>query len=177
MIRKSIAVGIATGLVAAAGSAQGQQSAVPDSLSEIYGNWTVECTATPDADRAQACAIAQHLTEGSSGQTVLLMEFNAVSATDGLSGLMIVPFGLAVTQPVDLMLDGDDFAALPMSTCEPRGCLVALDFDAEQLTAMQSADSIVVSMTTAADDASTFTVELALNGFADAYQRLMGLLE
>lgn len=107
-------------------------------LSERHGDWTVNCVVRQEGDAARKiCAVTQTQTNAQN-QTVLSVELHMDG--DMVKGAAVLPFGLAVTQPVNLTLDEvEQPDALAFSTCVPQGCIVPLTFTANQSEALRSA--------------------------------------
>ena len=77
-------------LLATGTAAPAQMPAGPSSLQETYGDWTVACI-TQEAVRR--CAMGQRLLQPD-GRQVAAIEFSL--ADEGMSGLLVLPFGLAL---------------------------------------------------------------------------------
>jgi invasion protein IalB len=139
------------------------------SLQETYGDWVVSCAATEAGTR---CALSQQQSQ-QGGQRVLAIEL-AVADT-AVSGSLVLPFGLALGAGAALQVD--DQAArlmLPFSTCLPVGCLVRLNFDADQVAAMRSGSQLKVGVTVE-DTGEPATLNISLSGFSAALDRTAAL--
>jgi len=176
-------------LAAGATSANAQDEGLPggaQSLSETYKDWTVACRLIEQAARSaetkqdrsassagapmRICAVSQQQVT-QNRQTVLTVEIRPDG--DGLTGVMILPFGLALAKGVLLKVDdagpGDLIA---FSTCLPAGCLVPLQLDADMVAALRKGNTLSLLVS----DRGGQPLELAISlvGFAAAYDRVQG---
>lgn len=164
--------------------AAGKADALPggaSSLQENYQDWLVVCV-QQQASQAEAaaeapapvtrCAVSQQQSEAQTRQRVLAIELSR--SEKGLSGVLLVPFGLALDAGISLQIDeGKAEAPLRVRTCLPAGCVVPLDFDAAKLKALTSAATLKVKAQ--ADGGPERVFSISLKGFADATQRLDAL--
>ena len=176
-------------MLAMAGSAtaMAQDNTLPgdaDSLSETYKDWSVVCGAlkpaassdkskqnrapTSGQDGSLACVLSQQqVTEDR--QRVLTVELRIDG--NGLAGVMILPFGLALSKGVVLKADkagpGDPIA---FSTCLPAGCLVPLQLDAGMVAALRKGNTLSLLVSDRNGQPLEFAISLA--GFAVAYDRV-----
>lgn len=169
----AIASGLATPLMAQEGSGATLLPGGASSLSETHGDWTVSCQIlTREAALERICVISQRQANAQ-GQQVLSVEL--VGLADGFEGAIVLPFGLAVTQPVTLSIDEGEAISASFSTCLPNGCVVPIAADSETLAAMRAGSQLVV----AAQDGSGQPLELpvSLTGFAAATNRIVALTQ
>ncbi|MDW6023141.1 invasion associated locus B family protein [Mesorhizobium sp. BAC0120] len=139
------------------------------SLQETYQDWRLACqTATPQ----HICSLSQQQTQ-QSGQRILAIELRK-DGNNGLSGNLILPFGLLLDAGVILQIDdGQKRAPLRFSTCLPAGCVVPLSFDAEYIAALQSGTVLHVRVQSA--DAKELGLSISLKGFSAGLDRLQAL--
>lgn len=79
-----------------------QQEAQP-SVSEKYGDWQVICRIARTAERSvQLCSITQQK-DSAKGQRMLVTELRP--NREGVDGILVLPFGVAVTKPISLQVD------------------------------------------------------------------------
>lgn len=157
-----------------------QQSAAPNllpggasSLSEAYGDWTVRCQVIPqDAASKLVCVMGQRQTN-EQGQQVLSIEF--LPSPDGLEGAIVLPFGLAVTQPVALTIDEGEAIAAAFSTCVPNGCVVPMAAGSGALVAMRAGTQLTVAARSV--NGQTLELPVSLAGFAAASNRVDALTQ
>lgn len=155
--------------LAIAGPATAQS---PDSLSETYATWTIQCASAGDAGRR--CAMSQTLQREGGNERILLIEFSLQKGATVLT--MIAPFGLAVAEGATLQTDEDTPRKVPFFTCLPRGCVPRETLDEAAIAALRRGASLKTRFTVAQ---SGEPVELtsSLDGFSAAYRRLNELGE
>jgi len=140
------------------------------SLQETYDDWQVTCS-TQDA--AVHCSMVQNQIDSQSRQRVLAVEINNV-ASDKASGLLLLPFGLALAQPVALQVDeGAPAAPIPFRTCLPAGCIVPIAFDGAMLGALKAGTALKIAATADGGNPANFSV--SLKGFSKAIDRVAAL--
>lgn len=149
-------------------------SALPggaNALSETHGDWQVNCRMVTVEDTGQKqCALTQRQVN-QQGQNVLAVEF--ATNGDGLSGAIVLPFGLAVTEPVTLAVDEGEATVLPFSTCVPAGCLVPVDVTDDMRAALRSGSTLAISAQGL--DGSPISLAVSLAGFGSAANRVAEL--
>jgi invasion protein IalB len=144
------------------------------SLTETHGDWTVSCRVEQQGDQSiRLCALSQQQAN-SQGQRTLAVELQPT--TDEASGVLILPFGLAVAQGVTLRVGEEEPGQpLPFSTCLPVGCLVPITLDAARLDELGQGTGLDVTATAAGGGEVTLAIPLA--GFTSALDRTRELME
>lgn len=144
------------------------------SLTETHGDWTVSCRLTQqDKQPVQRCSLSQQQTDNQRRRT-LAIELQPKG--DGMDGVMVLPFGLAVTQKITLTIDETEQAfELPFSTCLPAGCLVPVTFDAAATKALRQGTTLAI--TAAAANGGEVKLAVSLTGFTSALDRTRELLK
>jgi invasion protein IalB len=146
-------------------------------LAETFGNWTVGCQQQPvQASRASdatgpSCQMSQELRNADNGQRVLAMALPAVAAPSGANALIVAPFGLKLDAGIAIEVDGDALVVVPFQTCLPVGCLAQLSLDETQLERLGRGRTATVTMTVV-DGGEPLRLDISLDGFAEAYERL-----
>lgn len=152
-------------------SAQEAASTLPggaSSLQETYQDWSLACQGTPQT----VCVITQQQMQ-QNGQRVLAIELGT-SNDGGLTGNLVLPFGLRLDAGATLQVDeGATQAPLRFSTCLPAGCLVPLEFDADQLAALRAGTALKIMVQ--GMDASETALSISLRGLSAAIDRLEAL--
>lgn len=153
--------------------AQGQPAQLPNgasSVQETYQDWRVACAQTAPA---HSCTLSQTQAR-QNGQMVLAVELSA-TADNGLTGSLVLPFGLSLQAGAALQIDdGQPKAALPFSTCYQVGCVVPLSFDQTTLAALRKGKVLKVNVT-ALNASQPTTLQISLKGFSPALDRTMTL--
>lgn len=138
------------------------------SLQETYQDWSLACQGTPQT----VCVLTQQQVQ-QNGQRVLAIELG-MNGEGALSGNLVLPFGLLLDAGVTLQIDeGETQAPLRFSTCLPAGCLVSLEFDAEEIAALRAGTALKVNVQ--GMDASETVLSISLKGLSAAIDRLAAL--
>jgi invasion protein IalB len=148
--------------------ANAQTQASASDRPELYENWTVTCASGP---QPAACVMSQQQRKQATGQLVLAIELNDVSAQYA-KGTIVFPFGLSL--PDGAMVQVDDMpilSFLPFETCLPVGCIAPVLFDADTLAALRSG-AILHLMTKAHDTGQPVRFTVSLKGFSAAQDRV-----
>ena len=168
-----LGLALATGLAWAAGVSAQDAPALPggaSSLMETYGDWSVACQSDQAAIR---CAISQQQVQ-QDGQRVVTIELQT-APDDALAGNLVLPFGLQLDAGATLRIDEQPaMAPLRFHTCLPAGCVMGVSFDAATVTALRAGTKLRVATRTA-DTGQEFAIDISLNGFASAIDRLKAL--
>ncbi len=141
------------------------------SITETYGDWTVDCRV--DNGR-KSCLLVQAQGNKETGQRVFAIELR--TPKDGKTdGTILMPFGLNLDAGALLKLDDKDLGkGLRFSTCTPQGCLLPVSFPSAATDAMKRAKTFsVASLNLSNNQAVTF--KISLNGFAAALARVVEL--
>lgn len=142
------------------------------SISETYGDWTVNCGADKGA---KFCTLTQAQINKETGQRAFAIELR--TSKDGAGqGTILMPFGLKLETGVVLKLDDKDFAqGLRFSTCLAQGCLLPVSLASAATDAVRKAKSLTVGALSASND-QPVTFNVSLNGFGSALDRAMQLV-
>lgn len=140
------------------------------SVRETYQAWQVVCGAS---EGAKQCRMVQEQRQRETRQRILAVELQ--SSERGLDGLLVLPFGLALSQGVNLRVDGTPVQeAVPFKTCLPSGCVVSVSFDHRVVDLM--ARGAILSIEAAADEGGGVEFQVSLSGFSAAKDRIVSLL-
>lgn len=141
------------------------------SIQETFGTWTAFCRIV---ESRRVCALSQVLGNPNTGQQSFAIELQP--PRDGKTeGTLLLPFGLALSPGVKLMLDDKPLGqTIQFSTCVPNGCLVPVSFPTVATDAMKQGKILKVSAT---PSGKTEAVEFsfALDGFTAAIARIAEL--
>ncbi|MDR6680053.1 invasion associated locus B family protein [Pseudomonas oryzihabitans] len=144
-----------------------QQQPPQPSVSEKYGDWQMVCHIARTAERSvQLCSITQQK-DSPKGQRMLVTELRP--NRDGVDGILVLPFGVAVTKPILLQVDKRSLESRPFQTCIPQGCVVPVEFVGEAFKQLQRGSRLTV--TTPVANGETASESLSLKGFSKAYDR------
>jgi invasion protein IalB len=138
------------------------------SINETYKDWRVVCV---QQGAGKHCALLQNQMQN--GQRALGVELTA-AADNAVSGILVMPFGLALEKGVALAIDNSPASpALPFRTCLPTGCIVTVNFDRDMVTALRGATVLKVMASAAGGNQTTLTI--SLQGLAIALDRVVSL--
>ncbi|BAU91966.1 invasion associated locus B family protein [Methylorubrum populi] len=156
-----------TVLEPAAASGSAQWPAGASSVSESYGDWTMNC------NRAEArtdCVIIQSQGDRRTGKR--LFSFELRPPKEGKSeGLILMPFGLQIEPGVSFKLDDRQLGkGAPFSFCVTDGCLVPVSLPTLATDTMKTATNLTISATKP-DAKEPTIITVPLSGFAAAFAR------
>ncbi|WP_349371619.1 invasion associated locus B family protein [Salinarimonas sp.] len=159
---------VVVGLTVSPLPVKAQAPAAPSSLQETYGDWTVACATRAGARR---CVMAQRLVQ-QDGRQIAGIE---LAETDvGLSGMLVMPFGLLLDEGTALSVDGALLTQARFSTCLPGGCLVPLVLDPVAVSRLAGGERLEIAAT-ANETREPFGLGMSLEGFSAARERLSEL--
>lgn len=165
-------VAIAASAPVALGQQQQQVASLPNgasSVQETYQDWQLACGMQ---DNARVCTVTQDQTQ-KNGQRLLAVELR-VGQKGGLTGTLLLPFGILFDPGVALQIDDQPpLSQQRLRTCLPTGCIVVLSIDRSTLGKMKAGSVLKLNVTTAAETPLTFPV--SLNGLSAALDRMVAL--
>jgi invasion protein IalB len=139
-------------------------------LKETYGDWGIECRV---AEAAKTCVAGQMQYDQ---HDRVVFSISILQSDKGeYRILMILPFGLNLTNGIRLTLDeqaGEQRERF--ATCLPSGCLVAIDFSASGVATIKTARILKIRAIAFGSNQNT-TFNVSLEGFTAAIERLKDL--
>jgi invasion protein IalB len=81
-----------------------------------------------------------------------------------------VPGGLYIPAGLSLQIDDGKAQVLPLQTCDQQGCYAEIQVSADMLAALKSGKRLSITCQNAAKN--NFVLPLALDNFADAFQKI-----
>lgn len=136
-------------------------------LQETFADWQVVCAAV---ETGRSCAMSQVQAQ-QNGQRVLAIELQP-GKDGGATGVLILPFGLALEAGATLTIDSNPpLASLRFATCLPAGCLMPLSFSAADIAALEAATTMTANASSM-DAGQPVSLAVSLKGFTAAYARL-----
>jgi invasion protein IalB len=126
--------------------------------------WRVECTG--DGKTLECRAIQLIARER---QLLVQVAVRYVPETKAASMFILLPFGLNLTEPVQIKVDNGMPERQPIQTCDASGCQLTMTASDKLLTAMRSGTELKITV----QDASKKPVEMSLPllGFGIAYDK------
>ncbi|MEO9458795.1 MAG: invasion associated locus B family protein [Lentilitoribacter sp.] len=141
------------------------------SLNETHGDWTVSCG--KGQTQITLCAMSQQLFNPENKQRVMAIELTMTKQSI-LSGTMVLPFGIKLSEGILLSIDeGDVQTKVPFSTCLPVGCLAPLSFNTKMIDAFRAGSIVSIALKTM--EGTQLQIELSLDGFSSAHNRIIAL--
>lgn len=156
----------------ASASAAGSLPSGATSLVESHGNWELKCV---EEASSPVCVLSQTQINAETRQQLVLIEISVAEA-GGARGVLVMPFGLKLSEGVFVTIDGQETGTtVAYSTCLPSGCLVPLRFDASAIDAFGMARALNITAIIN-DSGEPITLSIDLQGFSAAFARMQGLL-
>lgn len=149
----------------------GAKAQEPTRLSEVYGDWTVNC-ATSEDGATRTCFMTQTLAASENNQRVLQAEMGIVDGATQF--VLLTPLGVLLPAGVIATIDEQESETLSFHTCLSAGCIVRSTLTAEQLAAIRAGDQMMLEFK-AADTEAALKLRLSLAGVSAAYNRLSAL--
>jgi len=136
--------------------------------------WDVRCK-TNEADKKEYCEMFQMIAVKETGQRFLEVKLFK-DGEDKTGGIIIMPLGLLVANPVLMQVDaGEDNEgeknAFSFHTCTPGGCFGRIGVTDALLKEMRKGNNLVLA--THDQSGKVFSVKITLAGFTKAYKELM----
>lgn len=166
-IMRRAALGLAVALPVMASA---QQEAAPDSTRETFRDWSVQCG--PDAQERRVCEMVQQVGHEESGQNVMLFSVR-LDAEARPVGVLIMPFGLRLSQGVEIRVGETAIGRYGFDTCLNSGCIVLAPLDTDAVAQMRAGTEGTVRAL--ARNGDTFAIPISFWGFSAALDRLRAL--
>lgn len=155
----------------AALGAVAQTADAPSAVQEVYRDWIVRCEQV-EASGERICEMRQELREADSNQLVLAVSLQLPEEPSDVNLTLLAPFGVKLSQPIELGLAETPVLTVPYRTCLPRGCFAVTTVDAETLAQLRDADGGSISVRIASVDDQFIDAQISLIGFSSALTRL-----
>jgi invasion protein IalB len=137
--------------------------------------WAVRCD-DPKAGNPRHCEIFQRLslTKKGSKDPQRLAEFAIGYKADGkkkdAQGILILPLGVLVTEPVDIEIDEKKDFTAQIRYCDGGGCYAFADIPAGMLDRLSKGDKFTVKARAA--NGKNFHIVMSLAGFSKALEQI-----
>ncbi len=134
-----------------------------DSIIEKYGQWSLDCQRVETGRR---CSISQRL------GNQLGMEVLQSDTQDSVKALILLPFGLAVSEGITLFIDNKPADhRIPFSTCGSEGCIVPMVVSQKSMEQiLQGSQLKIISFDAISSERKEYSIPL--EGISRAYLRL-----
>ncbi|GBQ06674.1 invasion associated locus B family protein [Saccharibacter floricola] len=122
-------------------------SSLPDgvtSLNETYQDWSLSCHVK---DNQTDCSVTQQAYDSKTQQRFFSIKFRPQG--DQTHGVALLPFGLDLNHGLTVVTDGLPVGDIySFTTCLPEGCIVPLDLDEGQFSALEKSQHASLSFMT-----------------------------
>jgi invasion protein IalB len=159
--------------VPAASQAKTSQSAnEPQELSNLKASgpgWISRCVGDSRKGLLE-CSMEETFVLTDTGQLVAAVAVQLQSGKREPVMNIRVPGGLYLPAGLNLQIDDGKAQVVPLQTCDQQGCYAELQINADLLAALRSGKRLSITCQNAARN--NFVLPLALNNFADAFQKI-----
>jgi invasion protein IalB len=147
---------------AAAAPAEPKQIEIPAQ------GWTVNCSTGVDG---LACRVTQSMVVAQSGQLLAAATVFKTTGNATPYGLtLVMPHGLFLPAGASIQIDAEAVQALPIETCDQRGCYSTVPLPEKTVTSMKTGKTFTLTFQNLSK--SNVKVQLPLAGFAEAVKKL-----
>ena len=125
-------------------------------------------------ENRKSCTFSQVRGNQQTGQRSFAIELRP-SANGKTGGVLVLPFGLALSAGVKLALDDKPLGqTVPFSTCVPDGCLAHVSFPTVATDAIKKAKAMTITVTPSGGS-EPVVLTVGLDGFTAAFARIADL--
>lgn len=144
--------------------------------------WIVRCDDIKDKDSekvtgqycemVQSISVAKKDADPSTAQRIfeIALGYPPVDKQRTAASVVIMPLGVLVTQDVVLEIDGDKFVDFKIQYCDAGGCIGTFQLKDKQIEKLLKGKALTVKAVAATGQ--PVVIELSLNGFAGAYDKI-----
>ena len=127
-------------------------------------NWVVSCTNAANPGQL-TCGASQSVVLSETGARLLTVEVVKTGNTTRLA--LVLPLGFLLPEGVQVAVDQSEVLAVPVRTCDALGCYSQAELEDAALDALQSGETVTVSLSNL--DGTTLEFNVPLEGFAQSY--------
>lgn len=147
----------------------------PNSLSETYDAWTIQCQAVASPDGlSRQCQMSQELRQKETGQRVMMMAMT-MSPDQATNVTIIAPFGLKLSGGIRIAIGEEQMVESGFNTCLPVGCVARMPLEQAALDRFRLEQSLRVM--TVSENGRPLQTPMSLMGFSAAHDRLAQLAQ
>jgi invasion protein IalB len=125
--------------------------------------WHVDCG---NNGKALDCQIVNHIVQAD-GNQVASIAIHPIAAAGKTVAVVQLPFGIALSAPIQLSVPGTAPVPLALNTCLPQGCFASAVFSDTFISGLIKSSQLTLSFAMANN--RSVTMGLPLDGFALAY--------
>ena len=131
--------------------------------------WTVRCSAEED-DPARECEIFQRLMVKDTGQRVAEFAVGFPEDQDAARGVIILPLGILVNEPMQMIIDEDQAFQFKPRYCTNQGCFAFVNINDSLMKILQKGAEATI--TTKSFTGQNVSVKMSLVGFTKALDKI-----
>lgn len=168
------AAALTAALCAPAFGQEGEQEIAPaaeapaaNNIVETYQDWRLRCI---DPGARTGCDIVQTISHRESGVVLMSLSIAYAPDQDVYVTQILVPLGVDLRRGVDISVGEVTAAGVPVTRCEPAGCVIEAAVANDMVAAMQSASTGLLTVYSDAENGAS--VEFSLAGFTGALAAL-----
>jgi len=143
-------------------------------LKDVHGQnasvnsaWVYRCA---DGTSSHQCEIAQRISVAETGQRIVEFVISYISGQEYPRGVVILPLGVLVQQPILLQVEGGQKYAFNVNHCEANGCVGYLDIVPDMLSSFQKGEELALVVANA--QGQNVEMKLSLMGFSKTFKEL-----
>lgn len=166
LVSIAIAAAMSAAFATAANTAEAKTSAATAKAKPRSG-WRVQCN---DAGSGIQCRMVQAITMRRTRQRLVTASIQRNKDGKGAAVLYQLPHGLFLPDGVQIAIDKGRPKALPIQTCDRRGCYAGTPLAASDLSNMRKGKAISIAFKNLSK--KSIKINLPLLGFGPAYDKL-----
>ena len=143
-----------------------QQAETVEAPSVSGPSWLVNCSNQFDAE-VLACSMSQSVVIVETGARLLTAVFETTDTDDVLMS-MVLPFGLDLTAPVTLNIDGEAWREVAVTTCDAEACYTQASIESAGIDALKAGGNLNVVLQNV--QGQSVEMNLTLDGFTTSIE-------
>jgi invasion protein IalB len=141
----------------------------PNASPPAGGGWVSKCVSESRQSPVD-CSIEQTVVLTNTGQLVASVLVRVPTDTRQPVMMIQVPVGLYLPAGLSLQIDDGKAQPVPLQTCDLKGCYAGMQVSPELIAALKAGKRLTMTFQNMAK--TNVAVPLALDNFADAYQKI-----
>jgi invasion protein IalB len=141
----------------------------PNASPPAGGGWVSKCVSESRQSPVD-CSIEQTVVLTNTGQLVASVLVRVPTDTRQPVMMIQVPVGLYLPAGLSLQIDDGKAQPVPLQTCDLKGCYAGMQVGPELIAALKAGKRLTMTFQNMAK--TNVAVPLALDNFADAYQKI-----
>ncbi len=128
--------------------------------------WNVRCDETNGK-----CEVFQRYIVKETGQRVIEFAIGYPDQNKGGVGVIILPLGIKVNQPIQIKMDDKKYQKFDIESCSQDGCFSSIKIDSSFINSVQGSNKISFIFYNLA--CQEINVEMATKGFTEAFLKAL----